>query len=58
MKRLCPTPRKVGYRSRVDAVIALWHTSTSDDDRRHEKRAYRCPCGRWHLTSKPARSPR
>jgi len=49
----CPTPGKAAYSSRLEAKIALASTQRSRASRREESRAYRCPCGRWHLTSHP-----
>lgn len=48
----CPTPDKRGYRTRLDALIALASTQRKRTSSREETRAYHCPCGRWHLTSK------
>ena len=49
---------KVRYRSRraaEDTLSAIW--ARVKPGRRLETRAYKCPCGWWHLTSKPARTP-
>lgn len=51
--RVCPTPRKSGYRSKLEAKVALASTQRSKSSRREEIRAYRCVCGGWHLTSRP-----
>lgn len=48
----CPTPRKVSYRDRYQALLALAVLARQDKPGHTETRAYRCPCGRWHLTSK------
>ncbi len=40
----CPTPRKKAYDSREVAVFFAQAEGL---------RAYRCPCGRWHLSSMP-----
>ncbi|MBN9607839.1 MAG: hypothetical protein BGO26_10220 [Actinobacteria bacterium 69-20] len=58
MDKRCPTPWKVRYRNGVTAKIALTKLDRQDKDGHHEVRAYRCPCGGWHLTSKRERSKR
>jgi hypothetical protein len=39
----CPTPQKKVYDSREAAIFFA---------RADGLRAYQCPCGRWHLSSK------
>jgi hypothetical protein len=47
------TCRKVRYRDRLGALIALASTHRSAKARRDEVRVYHCPkCHGWHLTSK------
>lgn len=41
--KACPTPEKRSYDSRDAAVFFA---------RADGLRAYRCPCGAWHLSSK------
>lgn len=48
------TCKKVSYRDRIAALLALARIRHDDNPRRgkQESRAYRCPeCHRWHLTS-------
>lgn len=45
----CPTPEKRSYGTREAAVFFA---------RADGLRAYRCPCGGWHLSSKPKRGQR
>lgn len=45
-------PRKIRYRTKLDAKLALASTQRSRNPRREERRYYRCPaCKGWHLTS-------
>lgn len=45
-------PRKIRYRTKLDAKLALASTQRSRNPRREEHRYYRCPaCKGWHLTS-------
>ena len=55
----CPTPWKRAYRDEIAAKLALASAQHKDGSRRPatETRAYRCPCGRWHLTSTKKRKP-
>lgn len=47
--------KKLGYRDRIGALIALSTATASRSAKRAECRVYRCPnCKRWHLTSKEA----
>lgn len=46
-RRTCPTPTKRAYPSQWAALASL--TSMSPDW--PQRRAYKCRCGRWHLTS-------
>lgn len=51
----CPATGKLGYASRLDAVMAMALFSRSE--RFKGQRVYRCPfCGRWHATSQAKRS--
>ena len=44
--------RKIRYRTKLDAKLALASTQRSRNPRREERRYYRCPaCKGWHLTS-------
>lgn len=52
----CPS-RKIGYRDKIAAQMALASTGASSSSRRDEKRIYRCPdCSAWHMTSQGRRS--
>ena len=47
--------RKIRYRDRIAALLALASAQRTDGSRRPklERRAYRCPtCHGWHLTSR------
>lgn len=51
----CPTPGKSAYDSRAAAERAMgtfWHKMRNESA---PTRSYRCPCGSWHLSSKPRR---
>lgn len=52
MTERCPTPRKIAYQTRDQAISA-----DTKQRRRHPKhrasRPYQCACGAWHLTSQP-----
>jgi hypothetical protein len=55
MYRACPT-KKVRYRDRLSAQIALADTSRRHASKREEARVYSCSmCRGWHLTSAPKR---
>jgi len=44
--------KKVRYRDRIAATLALAKAGRSEKPKRQECRAYRCPdCKGWHLTS-------
>ena len=50
----CPTPTKVAFTSRAEAqrgMGSFWRTAGRGKPM--PTRVYRCPCGKWHLTSKP-----
>jgi hypothetical protein len=48
--------RKVRYRDKLGALIALSSTQSNGKARRDEVRVYRCPdCRGWHLTSRGSR---
>lgn len=50
----CPTPRKLAFTSEDHARSFLAHAAYEGRDYRPES-PYRCGCGNWHLTSRPAR---
>lgn len=59
VKHDCPTPYKAAYVSRAAADAALmrsWRSARAGKGTRRPIRFYRCPCGRWHLTSTPNRA--
>ena len=59
VKHNCPTPYKLAYVSRAAADAALmrsWRAARSGKGTRRPIRFYKCPCGRWHLTSTPHRA--
>ena len=45
----CPTPTKTSYRTSGSAQAAAIRVSRELGPTRH----YRCPCGKWHLSTKP-----
>lgn len=51
--RPCPTAAKASYPDRLGAEIALARIVAEPGPPREKTpiRAYRCECGRWHLTS-------
>lgn len=52
-RRRCPTPDKVKYRDSAAAALALSRAGRNGHrELKSPRRSYRCPCGRWHLTSK------
>jgi cytochrome c553 len=58
MTRTC---RKIRYRDRIAALLALASTARGRHNRRpkDEARAYACPeCHGWHLTSRRSRGDR
>jgi hypothetical protein len=57
-KSNCPTPYKVAYRDVAAAGMALAKLVFRDEPGHTEKRTYLCPCGAWHLSSKPAWKPK
>lgn len=60
----CPTPHKAAYKDHKHAIEGLRSTQRAGfrglvingKTRRAELRAYPCPCGRFHLSSKPERN--
>lgn len=55
-KRQCPTPTKKRYRDEIAAKTHLSRIQRHDErGAKTPIRAYRCACGAWHLTSRPAR---
>lgn len=49
--------RKVRYRDRISAQLALATLQRQDKHDHTERRAYRCPrCRGWHLTSQRRRA--
>ena len=52
----CPTPKKYAYRTRGEAQATLRRQWRQPRPGKHlPTRAYHCPCGAWHLSSKPER---
>lgn len=52
----CPTPNKHAYPNREQAHASLRRQWRQPRPGKHlPTRAYRCPCGAWHLSSKPGR---
>lgn len=51
-QQLCPNIAKVGYDDEATARAALTRIETEHHSEHIPNRAYRCRCGRWHLTSK------
>lgn len=51
--RRCPTPGKVGFNSRRSAEKGLERFWRTFRGKKAPVRCYKCPCGRWHHTSKP-----
>lgn len=52
----CPTPDKTSFRSQRTAdqdISRFWRTSGKG--KKMPVRSYRCVCGKWHTTSRPAR---
>lgn len=49
----CPTATKTAYSDRIAADLALARIVAEPGPPREKMpvRSYRCPCGRWHLTS-------
>lgn len=49
----CPTAAKTPYSDRIAAELALARIVAEPGPPREKMpvRAYRCECGRWHLTS-------
>lgn len=48
----CPTPWKQPYRDGIAAKLALAEIRHKGKQGHDERRAYRCPCRKFHLTSK------
>lgn len=51
----CPTPHKLAFHSEQHALQVLRYWGYDGRPTRPQ-RAYQCPCGAWHLTSKPAKT--
>lgn len=51
----CPTASKTGYPDELTAKIIMARILVEPGPARAKLpvRAYRCRCGRWHLTSQP-----
>lgn len=49
----CPTPWKQSYRDHIAAKLGLSEIQRKGKQGHEERRAYHCPCGKFHLTSKP-----
>jgi len=59
VRPLCPTPSKVVFTDEVEADAALhaiWRKQITGLP--VPERAYKCPCGQWHLTKVPQHTPR
>lgn len=50
----CPTPGKLAFPEPGDALAKAVRASRATSA---PHRAYRCPCGYWHLTTKQANAP-
>lgn len=49
----CPTPQKKRFPTWLDASVELSRALQTGRQRKLPQRIYKCPCGRFHLTSKP-----
>jgi hypothetical protein len=50
----CPTPEKRSFTTQRQAELTLLHFwQTAPEWKKQLRRAYECPCGRWHTTSQP-----
>lgn len=49
----CPTPQKKRFPTWMDASVELSRALQTGRQRKLPQRIYKCPCGRFHLTSKP-----
>ncbi|WP_044027513.1 hypothetical protein [Corynebacterium glutamicum] len=49
----CPTPQKKRFPTWMDAQAELSRALQTGRQRKLPQRIYKCPCGRFHLTSKP-----
>lgn len=49
----CPTPQKKRFHTWLDASLELSRALQTGRQRKLPQRIYKCPCGRFHLTSKP-----
>lgn len=47
MSKKCPTPYKLSFDTKGDAMAAL--NRQSGEHGRIAVKVYRCPCGTWHL---------
>lgn len=50
----CPTPTKTPFGSQVATDLAIARIRAEDSPNRVTLpcRSYRCPCGKWHMTSR------
>lgn len=53
----CPTPTKIRFRDRAAATLAMGRIGDRNGQHfaNNLERVYRCRCGGWHITSRPAR---
>lgn len=49
----CPTPHKRKHTNREQAEAVISRMWREGRNQRLPVRAYHCPCGMWHTTSKP-----
>jgi hypothetical protein len=54
---VCPTPRKARWLEEDDALATLDYVQQRGSTAVRPVRAYRCPCGWWHLTAQPEPAP-
>jgi len=47
----CPTPSKLKFASRREALTATKHASSKGKAVHRQLRPYHCQCGFWHVTS-------
>lgn len=52
---VCPTPSKKRFKSQWSATAELRRAWRTGRGKKLPGRAYKCRCGSWHMTSKPAR---
>lgn len=49
----CPTPRKRRFKTQANAENEIERFWASGRAQKMPCRTYLCPCGRWHMASKP-----